>query len=450
MREIPNKGVKMILIQVIAILIVCGFLAYSTNVSPDQINGNAIMSGGNRITPLIHINSSSDSGHVKYTLFLFDNILIEGNKIKGENDLGPSGITYDSWNGDMYVIDRSSNLISVIDSSSNSVISTIKLETYPVSEAFDARNGYIYVATPLSNNICVINGETNSIVSKIKVRAFPEGVVFDSLNGNIYVTKLASNNVSVIDGATNSVVSKIKTGDRPCGITFDSSNGYLYLTSQREQSVSVINGGNNSLVSRISVGFFPDEATFDPLNGYIYVTGFSSICSNALGNFRSSNQSNPIELCYNKVSVINGANNKMVSTISVGSSESKGLNYYLQHLFQEWIVFDPLNRYLYMTDSFSNNVSVINGANNKLVSTISVGSDPVGAVFDPLNGYVYVTNYKSGSVSIISTGNSTLISKNNAISFGIYSVEIYAIISSTVVITGIWSVLKIMNKKKLS
>jgi YVTN family beta-propeller protein len=46
---------------------------------------------------------------------------------------------------------------------------------------------------------------------------------------------------------------------------------------------------------------------------------------------------------------------------------------------------------------------VINGANNTVIASIAVGSNPRGVAYDPSNGYVYVTNWNSGTVSIIST-----------------------------------------------
>jgi YVTN family beta-propeller protein len=70
---------------------------------------------------------------------------------------------------------------------------------------------------------------------------------------------------------------------------------------------------------------------------------------------------------------------------------------------------------VYVTNSGSNSVSVINGATNSVIATIDVGSYPYGAVFDSSNGYVYVTNYFSGTVSIIST--SALIIKHYTVTF---------------------------------
>ncbi|MGC8630797.1 MAG: YncE family protein, partial [Thermoplasmata archaeon] len=53
---------------------------------------------------------------------------------------------------------------------------------------------------------------------------------------------------------------------------------------------------------------------------------------------------------------------------------------------------DSSNGYVYVTNSNSNSVSVINGATNKVIANITVGLAPRGAAFDSSNGYVYVTN----------------------------------------------------------
>src|SRR5438552_305891 len=56
---------------------------------------------------------------------------------------------------------------------------------------------------------------------------------------------------------------------------------------------------------------------------------------------------------------------------------------------------------MYVTNSYSNNVSVINST--KVVTTIPVGSYPAGVAYDSANGYVYVANQGSNTVSAIST-----------------------------------------------
>jgi YVTN family beta-propeller protein len=90
------------------------------------------------------------------------------------------------------------------------------------------------------------------------------------------------------------------------------------------------------------------------------------------------------------VSVINGANNTVIATIPVGSRPMG-------------VAYDPSNGYIYVTNWNSGTVSVINGKTNIVIANITVGQGPTGIAYDPSNGYIYVANFASGTVSIIST-----------------------------------------------
>src|SRR2546428_1673005 len=65
------------------------------------------------------------------------------------------------------------------------------------------------------------------------------------------------------------------------------------------------------------------------------------------------------------------------------------------------VAYDDGNGYVYVTNSYSNNVSVVSGTN--VVATTPVGSYPAGVAYDGGNGYVYVANTGSNTVSVIST-----------------------------------------------
>ncbi|MGC8689816.1 MAG: hypothetical protein ACP5UG_07235, partial [Thermoplasmata archaeon] len=54
----------------------------------------------------------------------------------------------------------------------------------------------------------------------------------------------------------------------------------------------------------------------------------------------------------------------------------------LQGFYPDGAAFDSSNGYVYVTNCGSNSVSVINGATNKVIANIPVGSGPYGAAFD--------------------------------------------------------------------
>jgi YVTN family beta-propeller protein len=132
------------------------------------------------------------------------------------------------------------------------------------------------VVNKVSNNVSVINGTTNAVVSTVSVGTCPKEVAFDSANGYVYVTNSASNSVSVINGTTNKLVTSVTVGTRPCGVAFDSANGYVYVTNLDSKNVSVINGTTNKLVTSVTVGINPMGVTLDTFNGNVYVVNDQS------------------------------------------------------------------------------------------------------------------------------------------------------------------------------
>ncbi|MGC8673270.1 MAG: hypothetical protein ACP5TO_07225, partial [Thermoplasmata archaeon] len=81
--------------------------------------------------------------------------------------------------------------------------------------------------------------------------------------------------------------------------------------------------------------------------------------------------------------------------------------------------YDPANGYMYVTNSNSGTVSLINGMNE--IGNVSLGTYPDGIAYDPANGYMYVTNSNSGTVSVINDmneiGNVTVGYRPNAIAY---------------------------------
>jgi 40-residue YVTN family beta-propeller repeat len=64
--------------------------------------------------------------------------------------------------------------------------------------------------------------------------------------------------------------------------------------------------------------------------------------------------------------------------------------------------------FAYITNSASNNVSVIDTATNIITATVNVGNTPIGAAVAPDGTKVYVTNWLDDTVSVINTATNTV------------------------------------------
>ncbi len=343
----------------------------------------------------------------------------------------PNAVVYDSANGDLYVANSYANNVSVISGATNTVIATIPVGTYPFGGAYDGGNGNIYVANFYTNNVSVISGVTNTVVANIKVGVNPVGVAYDGGNGYVYVANEQSFNVSVISGVTNTVVATTPVGLFPRGVGYDSGNGDLYVANFDSDNVTVISGVTNSVVATLPVGAAPIGVGYDSGNGEVYVTdsgsNFVSVISTLLevqsmvpelralavtgvqsitvgvgtspscvAFDRDNGDIYVTDTGTNNMSVISGVTNMVVASIPVGTSP-------------DGVAYDSGDADIYVADTGSNEVSVISGATNTVVATIPVGVAPVGVVYDRGNGDVYVVNAGANSVSVISEATNAVV-----------------------------------------
>jgi YVTN family beta-propeller protein len=98
------------------------------------------------------------------------------------------------------------------------------------------------------------------------------------------------------------------------------------------------------------------------------------------------------------VSVINGVTNNLTATILVGSKPTA-------------LAYDSYHHLLYVTNSGSNSVYVINVDTNKVVAnlSISVGRLPYSIAYNPYNHDLYVANFESNNTSVISSSSNKVV-----------------------------------------
>ena len=291
--------------------------------------------------------------------------------------------------------------VTVISPVSNSILRKIKVGFEPTGLTFSSLTGATFVANRLSNTLSRIPKSGIKTDATIMVGAEPRGVAFDSANGNIYATNFDSGTVSVISGAKNKIVKTITVKQNPMGIVFDSLNDNLYVACGGSGNlgsdqgftsgagfVSVINGATNKVVATISVGTAPYDLVFDRDNGLIFV---------------SNHFSNP-----GTVSVINGSTNTLFATVTVGGAFSE----------PEGIAYDSANGDIYVANWASGTVFVFNATTPfGGVTTISGFSEPTGVMFDSVNGLVYVANSAALSVSVIAGNNNSVVKTIPSVGF---------------------------------
>ncbi|MDE1881492.1 MAG: hypothetical protein KGI89_13205, partial [Euryarchaeota archaeon] len=84
----------------------------------------------------------------------------------------------------------------VINGATNALVTTISDPSNgdPWGIAFDPSNGYVYVADETSNTVTVIDGSSDTVLGSIAVASQPRAIAYDSTNGDLYVASILSGN----------------------------------------------------------------------------------------------------------------------------------------------------------------------------------------------------------------------------------------------------------------
>src|SRR5207245_2926922 len=116
----------------------------------------------------------------------------------------------------------------------------------------------VYVANDIDGTVSVIDSGTTTVVTTIPVVNFARGEVVSSDGTRIYVSNFTNadtaypGTVSVINTATNTVIATIPVGNNPTGISITPDGTRVYVSNwgfgHGNGSVSVIDTATNTVI----------------------------------------------------------------------------------------------------------------------------------------------------------------------------------------------------------
>ena len=312
----------------------------------------------------------------------------------------PLSVAVDSATDMVYVANSDSFItrpgtVSVIDGSESiggkpntgKVIATVDVGKDPWGIAVDPKTDMVYVSNRGSNTVSVIDGHIEKVVATVGVGLQPVGVGVVPATDTIYVANggngKAPGSVSVIDGHTNKAVGHVAVGYSPFGIGVNTSSNTVYVGNQGGAgpstnyagTITAIRGTNG--IATVNIGGSPSGIAVDSSTNTVYAAISSQDAAST-------------------VAVINSAN-KLVAQIAV------------QNQFGQGVTFDPGLHAVFVGDSSSGQVpgtagtlTVINTKTNGEVAEISVGGNPWGVSVDSNTSRVYLANDTSpGTVAML-------------------------------------------------
>ncbi|WPV01635.1 beta-propeller fold lactonase family protein [Mucilaginibacter sp. cycad4] len=276
--------------------------------------------------------------------------------------------------GMAYISNVGANTVSVINTATNKVVSTIGVGNSPIGVSVSPDKKRVYVANSASGDISVIDAVNNTLITNVKVGSYPYYVVASPDGTNVYALNYNDDNVSVINAGTNTVTRTISVGDKPVTAVVSPDGSRLYVANYDAKTVSIINTINGSSVKTIGVGTEPWGMAISPDGSRVYV---GSAYTGTIGIINT--QSNTFE------------------AISAGGTHPQG------------ITVSPDGKWIYTSNSASNTVSVINAETKAVAAVITVGQAPLGISLTPDGDLAYVACFRSNDVWVINTASNQVV-----------------------------------------
>lgn len=274
-----------------------------------------------------------------------------------------------------YVVNKVDNTLSVIDTATNLVVTTIAVGSGPQGVALNSSTGRAYVTNSNSNSLSVIDTSSNTVVATVSVGAGPGGIALNPSTGRAYVANSNNGTLSVIDTGSNLLTATVAVGSGPRSVALNPATSRAYVVNSGSNNISVIDTTINSVVAIIAVGAGPQGVALHPAASRAYVANSGS----------------------NTLSVIDTVSNSVIATLPVANGP-KGI-----------AVNPTLNR-LYVTSSSGNStLTVIDTTDNTTIAAIAVGSSPQGVVLSPAINRAYVANSGSNTLTVIDTGSNSAV-----------------------------------------
>jgi YVTN family beta-propeller protein len=272
----------------------------------------------------------------------------------------------------LFVTNRYSNNVAVIDSSTNQVLTEILVGSFPIRVAMTPNKLKAFVSNAKSSNVSVIDTVARTNIATIPVSRVPGESAVTPDGGRLFVVHQGGHHqlcpVDVIDTTTNQIITTVNLpGTWLKDILFTPDGRSAYVANQSVGEVDVIDTATYQQTN------IPTAAGSRRL--CISPTGDRVYCANYDGN---------------SVSVINTATKQLIATIPVGQRPRA-------------IAITPNGKEVYTADVISGTVSVINTTSLSVIATIPTGQYPWELVITADGTKAFVSNTYSDTVSVINT-----------------------------------------------
>lgn len=265
---------------------------------------------------------------------------------------------------DVTVLDGKTNTVTTVDDPGGSGSAAV---------AVNPTTNKVYVVNQFSHNVSVLNGTTNAVITTVAVGGSPGPIVVNPVTNKIYVGNqddgdpdAEAGSVSIIDGTTDAVTATVPT-DIPLSLAANQVTNKIYVAGVNGVLTAIDGAGSPQT---ISIGTTEDTAltavAVNPHTNRVYVTDCVEVENS------SACESNTLR-------VVDGATNSVIASAPIPEHP-------------RYMEVNPVTNTIYLASGPGAPVVIIDGATNSLTSVTLPNAAPGTSdlALNPMTNRAYV------------------------------------------------------------
>jgi YVTN family beta-propeller protein len=302
----------------------------------------------------------------------------------------------------VYVTNERSGDVSIIDSVTNEVVSTVPLGKRPRGIHASPDKQTIYVAlsgSPIAgpgvdektlppadksaDGIGVFDVKTAKLVKTIHAGSDPEEFDLSKDGTLLYTSNEDTAEASIVDIAMEKVVATLKVGAEPEGVATTPDGKFVYVTSEEDGAIFVVDTEARKVLKSFKVGNRPRSVGFFPDGLKAYVSREND----------------------GALSILDTMKHAKTGEIAIGKAgEIKPMK----------VILSSDGKTAYVSTGRGKQVFMIDTATDKVTGSLEVGDRPWGIGLSPDGKFLYTANGPSNDVSVVDLEMKTVIKKIKA------------------------------------
>ena len=290
----------------------------------------------------------------------------------------------------------------------------------PAAEGSGGAREILYVTNSAGDDVTVVDAATHRVIGSIETGVTPHGLVASPDGRRIYITGETDDDVVAIDTTTSKVLWKALVGDQPNEPALTADGRHIYVPIRSSDVTDIVDTSTGKRINSIRTGRVPHNAYPSPDGKLIYVTsrgdeGITIVdpaTQQVIGTVPLGGEPRPVSFtkdnarAYSTITGLHGfvvadlKQRKVIERVELPKADLPEISV-AGYTDTHGIALSRDDKQFWVTNVFGNGVTAFSVPDHKVLATLGVGLAPNWMTFSPDGELLYVSNSGSNDVSVI-------------------------------------------------